>query len=142
MWCASPPLADAAQRLGRVCRLECDVLDRRRVEMVILRTAVHHGSETEWAIHEPEALAAGLEREIVEAIREGRRPPKVDDDLVDAALFDLVDETLRTSGSRVSDETHDALADLVGDRGVVEAVGIVGYYTLVAYTLNVFEVPP
>lgn len=136
-WLANPALADPAQRLGRVCRYETS-LDLRRSELVILLTAAHHRSRTEWVIHEQEALKAGLERGVIDAIREHRTPSLPDPK--DAALYAFTAELL--ASSRVGDEPYEALRRLVGEVGVVEVVAIVGYYGFVALTLNTFGVEP
>ena len=136
-WLANPALADPAQQLGRVCRYET-TLDLRRSELVILMTAAHHRSRTEWVIHEQEALRAGLEKDIIAAFREGHAPNLSDP--TDAALFAFTAELLETS--KVCDDTYAELQRQIGDQGVVEVVGICGYYGLVALTLNVFGVEP
>ena len=89
-------------------------------------------------MHAVEAVRAGVSAEVIAAIRE-RRPPAFDD-ATDRAVFELA-SALVVDG-RVSDETYrTAVADL-GERATVELVGLVGYYTMVAFTLNTFEVAP
>src|SRR5579862_5846996 len=43
---------------------------------------------------------------------------------------------------RVSDRTYRRVHDFVGDAAMVELVGILGYYTLISMTLNVFRMLP
>jgi len=103
--------------------------------MVILQTAKHHQSATEWNIHVIEARNADLEEDIIQCIEASDElvsPPK------EAALFKFTDELLKTS--RVCDGTYWNMQKEFSDRHIVEAVGIVGYYSFVAHTLNVFEI--
>ncbi|MEI7925916.1 MAG: carboxymuconolactone decarboxylase family protein, partial [Chloroflexota bacterium] len=53
-------------------------------------------------------------------------------------VYVFVNEYLQTH--RVSDATYDRAKAALGENGVVDLVGIVGYYCLVSMTLNVFEV--
>jgi 4-carboxymuconolactone decarboxylase len=75
---------------------------------------------------------------IIAAVRGGARPDGLDPRC--AAIHDFSFELLRTSG-RVADETYEAARRALGEPAVVELTAIVGYYTLVAYTLNVFRIP-
>ena len=136
-WLANPALADSAQKLGRVCRYETS-LELRHSELIILMTAVHHKSRTEWIIHEHEAVKAGLESDIIDALREHRVPNFSNP--TDKALFAFTSELLTTS--KVGENIYANLKREIGDVGIVEVVGIVGYYGLVALTLNVFQVQP
>lgn len=42
---------------------------------------------------------------------------------------------------RLSDETFTDAVSTLGDRGLVEVIAIIGYYTLIGITLNAFAVP-
>jgi 4-carboxymuconolactone decarboxylase len=55
------------------------------------------------------------------------------------AVYDFIRELYRTK--RVSNRNYARVHALVGDAGMVEFVGILGYYVLVAMTLNVFRMP-
>ena len=70
-------------------------------------------------------------------MRGGRLPKSLPKD--ERAIFDFITELHRSK--RVSDKTYARLHALFGDAGMVEFVGIVGYYTLIAVTLDVFRVP-
>ena len=52
----------------------------------------------------------------------------------------FVRELLRTG--QVGDAAYDAAKALLGDKGTVELTGLVGYYSLLAMQLNVFQVAP
>ncbi|MCW3475377.1 carboxymuconolactone decarboxylase family protein [Limobrevibacterium gyesilva] len=135
-WLHSPKLADRAQRLGEFVRYETS-LPPALNEMAILITAKHWNSHYEWYAHRPLALAAGLDPAIIDAIRTGRDPG-----LTDAgarAIYDYATTLHRTRD--VSQALHDAVVAAFGARGVVELVGVCGYYTLISMTLNAFDVP-
>lgn len=148
-WLAVPAICQPAQALGQACRYNTS-LCRRESELVILLTAAKTRSHTEFAIHEGEAIQAGLAMSIVQAI------PR-DNHFSLAAVQDKVLSMLDNDRERaivrftaelldtytVSDETYAHTKQAVGgqDAVLVEITSIAGYYTYVAYTLNVFRIP-
>lgn len=139
-WLRSPALADRSQKLGEFCRFHSS-LPKHLSELAIILTGKHWKAQYEFFAHARMAIEAGLPRETVEAVRTGSTPAFRDD--AERAVYAFVTEYFATN--RVSDATYQrALAVLGGERGVVDLVGIVGYYGLVSMTLNVFDVglPP
>ncbi|MEI9982111.1 MAG: serine hydrolase [Aliidongia sp.] len=138
-WLHSPELADRLQHVGEYVRFG-NVLPRRLSEFAILITARHWTAQFEWYAHHPLALAAGLAPEIATAIAEDREPAALQPD--ERAVYDFATQLHRTG--RVGDTAYDAAKTAFGEQGVVDLVGICGYYTIVAMTLNVAEVglPP
>lgn len=135
-WLRSPDLCGRAQKLGAFCRFGSS-LPPRLSELAILTVARHATCQVEWYLHEPIARDAGVADDVIEDIRNGRVPEFANED--EGAVYAAVTDLLGTHC--LSDEAYaDALA-LLGERGVVDLVGIVGYYILVALTLNGFEVP-
>ena len=132
----SPELGDLAQALGAYARYDSSLSDTLR-ELAIIMTARHWTAEFEWYAHKAAALEAGLDPAIIEAVREGRRPDRMESN--EAALYDFVDELLRTH--RVSDATFEAAIEALGERGVVDTIGTVGYYSMVSMLLNVDDYP-
>jgi 4-carboxymuconolactone decarboxylase len=138
-WLRSPALADRAQKLGEYCRFNTS-LPRDLSELAILLTGKHWKAQFEFWAHARLAREAGLPEDIIEAVRTGQTPALRNE--AQRAVHALVTEHFATN--RVSEATYQhAIAEL-GERGVVDVVGIVGYYGLVSMTLNVFEVglPP
>ncbi|MDR5816319.1 carboxymuconolactone decarboxylase family protein [Caballeronia sp. LZ033] len=133
-WIHSPALASHAQRLGAFCRYETG-LPLRLSELAILAVAAHWRSQAEWHIHHPIALKAGLPAHVAEALRQGTAPAFDDDD--DRLIHTFARELNETR--RVSDETYERTVARFGHVTVVNLTGLLGYYTLVAMTLNVFE---
>ncbi len=132
----APELGDRAQALGAYVRFESSLPAKLR-EMAITMTAQYWAAEFEWYAHKRAALAAGLDPALVEAIEKGRRPRAMAAD--EAALYALCRELL--DAHRVSEATFAAAVAELGERGVVDVVGTVGYYSLVSMLLNVDEYP-
>jgi 4-carboxymuconolactone decarboxylase len=132
-WIHSPKLADHAQRLGAFCRYETG-LPLRLSELAILVTAARWRSQAEWHIHYPIALDAGLPAQVADAIQRREHPAfaNADDELIYRFATEL-DEN-----KRISDATYDAALQRFGHVVIVNLVGLLGYYTLVAMTLNTF----
>ncbi|MBM7131405.1 carboxymuconolactone decarboxylase family protein [Dyella mobilis] len=132
-WIHHPELAQHAQRLGAVCRYRTG-LPLRLSELAILVTAARWRSQAEWYIHHPIALEAGLPAETAESIRTGRVPvfEQDDDALVHAFASELYDQR------RVSDATYGKAVERFGLAATVGLTGLLGYYAMVAMTLNVF----
>jgi 4-carboxymuconolactone decarboxylase len=83
------------------------------------------------------AMEAGISPDAVEAIRIKQKPTlSLEDEIL---IYDFVSELL--DHRTVSQVTYDRAQAMLGDRGVVDLVGIVGYYCLVSVTLNVFDMP-
>ena len=135
-WLHSPEFLDRAQRVGEFIRFDT-CLPAPLLEMAILITGRHFGSHYEWYAHRRLAEAAGLDASIINAIRDEKTPALADPKA--RAIYDYATTLLRTR--RVSQAQHDAVVAAFGNRGVVELVGTVGYYSLVSLTLNAFEVP-
>ena len=132
----SPEMGDAAQQLGAQIRFHSSLAPRIR-EMAILLTARHWTAQYEWYAHKRLALEAGLKQEIVDAIAAGKRPAAMQAD--EQTLYALETELLDTA--QVSDATFRAGVAAFGERGVVDLMGLVGYYHLVSLALNVDRYP-
>lgn len=135
-WLRSPELCDRAQRLGEFCRFHSS-LEPFLSEFAIIVTARYWRAQYEFYAHARIARAAGVSEAIVEAVRTGAEPSLEDER--HRAIYGFVTEYFATH--RVSDATYARAVSALGERGVVDLVGIVGYYGLVSLTLNVFEVP-
>ena len=134
-WVHSPALADHAQRLGAFCRYGTR-LDLRLTELAILTTAAWWRSQAEWQIHEPIARSAGLSDEVIEALRQHSAPTfETPEDACVYAIGTALNET-----RRVPENLYRLGVDLFSEAGMVELIGVYGYYTLVAMTLNAFAV--
>lgn len=131
-----PELADKWQQLGELLRYRTS-LSPRLSELAILITARHWDSQFEWHAHEPIALAAGLPRAIIDALRRGEQP--ICESAEDAAVYDYVSELLATH--HVSDAVYARALAFLQALGLVELTALTGYYSMVALTLNAHEIP-
>ena len=132
----NPALADKWQQLGAELRYRTS-LPPRLSELAILVTARHFDCQFEWYAHEAHALTAGLAPAAIDAIRSGRRPALEQPD--ELAVYDYTIELHERHF--VSDATYKRALDLFGVVTVVELTGLLGYYSMVAMTLNAHELP-
>jgi 4-carboxymuconolactone decarboxylase len=135
-WLPSPELAQRAQHLGAFLRYDTS-LEPRLSELAILVVARRWSAHYEWATHAVEAARAGLPDDVIAAIAARRTPALAEG--VEQAVYDVAAELV--ADGVVADATFARADAAVGRQGLVELVGLVGYYTMVAMTLNAFEVP-
>ena len=133
----SPELALRAAQMSRYVRWESDLTPGQR-ETAIIVAARELDAELMWNAHVQLARQGGVREAVIEAIGHRTDLDALDDD--EAAIVRYVRELF--GANRVSDEAFEALRALVGDQGIVDLTGLVGYYVFVGFTLNAFEVPP
>ncbi len=133
----SPEVMLRAKAMGDYLRFR-NVLPKRVSEMVILITAREWTQQYEWAYHYGFALKEGLAKAVVEAIAEGRRPDAMSED--EAAAYDFSIELHRTR--RVSDATYARALKVFGEQGIIDLIGVSGYYTFNAMMMNVARSKP
>jgi 4-carboxymuconolactone decarboxylase len=133
-WLNSPDMARHATRLGEQLRFNT-MFPAKLSEIAILVTARHWTSHYEWFAHKRLALKGGMDPDIIEDIRD-RRTPKFDDPK-GRMIYDLA-KSLH-EGKGVSKSLYDEAVKVLTERGVVEVIGLCGYYTMVSMTLNTFE---
>ncbi len=132
----SPGLMIHTQKVGEYLRYH-SVLPRKLTEFAIMVTARKWTAQLEWHAHAPLALEAGLDPSIAADLLHGRRPQAMAAD--EAAIYQFCTELHATQG--VSDATFQAVADLFGEQGVIDLIGLTGYYTMLAMLLNVAQQP-
>jgi 4-carboxymuconolactone decarboxylase len=132
----SPELMLRTMAMGDYLRFKSSMPPRLN-EFVILISARHWSQEYEWQSHYPLAMKAGLNPEIAKAISEGRRPDKMPDE--EEIVYEFCTEFNR-NGS-VSDATYSKVLVKFGEQGVIDIVGVSGYYDLIARVLNVARTP-
>jgi 4-carboxymuconolactone decarboxylase len=125
-----------ARAMGDYLRFK-SALSPRLSEFVILLVSRRWTQQYEWNAHQPLALKAGLSADVVAAIAEGRRPNAMAAD--EDALYALVDEVHRNQS--VSDATYAKAVASVGEQGVIDTLGLAGYYTLLAMVMNTARTP-
>jgi 4-carboxymuconolactone decarboxylase len=128
----SPEFMSRVQKVGEYIRFICP-LEKRLNEFAAIIAARHLNQQFEWWAHYRQALEAGLKREIADAVREGRRPTGMAED--EEIVYDLLTEVLVNNGA--SDPTYSRAVSKFGEQGVIDIVGIAGYYALLAMVMNV-----
>lgn len=136
-WLLSPGLADPAQRLGAFCRYGTS-LSLQESELLILMVAAQYRCTGEQLIHEPIARSAGLSEELLATVRAGGKPALESPRM--ALLADIAVELLGTR--HLTADLYARATSMLGETTLVEVVGLIGYYALVAYTLNAFDMRP
>jgi 4-carboxymuconolactone decarboxylase len=132
----SPEVMSRARAMGDYLRFK-SALPPRLSEFVILIIARRWTQQYEWNAHQPLALEAGIHADVVDAIADGRRPEHMAAD--EDVLYTLSDELHRTQS--VSDATYARAVTALGEQGVIDAIGITGYYTMLAMVMNTARTP-
>src|ERR1700754_4988784 len=133
----SPELAPRLSALSDYLRWNTS-LSPRLSELAILITAREWTAQYEWFAHYPLALKGGLDPKVADAIAAGKRPDQMKDD--EAALYDLATALYRDR--KVSDPVYKAALEKFGERGIMDIIGIIGYYDLVSMTLITMQAAP
>lgn len=127
----SPEVMLRASAMGEYMRYQT-VLPPPLNEFIILLTARHWTQQFEWHVHQPAALEAGLHADIVNAVAQGRRPDRMSDE--EAIVHDFTTELLRER--YVSDPAYAKAVARFGEQGVIDMVGVAGYYSFLSMMMN------
>ena len=138
-WVHAPEVGRRAADLGAHLRFGVSV-ERRLLELAIITVGAHWKAEFEWWAHMPMAREHGVSEPVIEAIGRGATPTFEHDD---ERIVHAVASQLCADG-HVDAKTYADAQALLGDRGLVELVTLCGYYVLVSFTLNAFDIslPP
>ncbi|MDR3532884.1 MAG: carboxymuconolactone decarboxylase family protein [Rhodopila sp.] len=131
----SPALCDLVQRVGAYVRFGSSIPAPLN-ELAICMAGRKWGAQYEFYAHRRLGIEAGLNPTILDAVAAGRRPADMSGD--EAMVYEFVTDLLSTGA--VSDARYDAVLDRFGERGIMDLVGAVGYYSLVSMVLNVAQV--
>jgi 4-carboxymuconolactone decarboxylase len=126
----NPDLAPRLTALTEYLRWNTS-LPPRLSELAILITARQWTAQYEWFAHYPLALKGGLDPRVANDIAAGKRPDNMKDD--EAALYDLAIALYRDK--KVSDQVYKAALEKFGERGIMDIIGIIGYYDITSMTL-------
>lgn len=141
VWMNSPELAQAMFDVRQRVRYESD-RDQRLTELAIISTAREINNQYEYTAHEPLAIAAGLEQDIIDIVRFRR---SIEDNQAITGFGETEQVIVKfarevISEDRVSSETFARAIDVLGEEGVMDLTGLIGYYSFVAITLKAFDV--
>ena len=133
-WLNSPQMARHATRLGEVLRFDT-IFPAKLSEIAILVTARHFTAHYEWFAHKRLALQGGLDEKIIDDIRD-RRTPQFDDPKA-RMIYDVAKSLHEAHG--LTKALYEQAVNVLSLRGLVEIIGLCGYYTMVSMTLNTYE---
>jgi len=136
VWVRAPEIGAAVQALGKVARFGTSIRNDIR-ELAICITGAHYRAKFEFAVHQELARKEGIPGPVTEALRTGQTP---EFDSHDHRLCHRLADGLLTN-HHIDDQTYREAVSCWGETGVIELVNIIGYYTIVALTLNAFEIP-
>ena len=138
-WLHAPEVGRRAADLGGHLRFATSV-ERRLLESAIITTGARWKAEFEWWAHVPMARENGVSEAVIEAIGRGGLSPSsaTTNGSCTRWRIELADD------GHLGPQTYADAQALLGDRGMVELVTLCGYYVLVSYTLNAFDIglPP
>jgi 4-carboxymuconolactone decarboxylase len=132
----SPELMDRMQRVGEYLRFNSSVPAKLN-EFVFALTARHWTNHFEWVVHCPLAIKAGVAKETLDAVAEGRRPSTMAPE--ETIVYDFVTELLQNHG--VCDATYARVKDAFGENGLLDIIGAVGYFAAICMVMNVAHTP-
>lgn len=130
----SPPLAERTAHLGSYLRFESQ-LDKKIIEVAALTAARELECKHEWAAHIGHGQKAGIPMETIRAIHQRDGAEKFASE--DAQIISYVRELI--GAHRASEATFQALYGRLGERGLIELTATIGYYAMLACTLNAFD---
>lgn len=136
-WLYSAPFAQTVHPMGEYLRYR-SLLAGRLAELAILVVARHWHAQYEWFVHAPLALKAGIAPAVVDAIGSGRPPAFEQAD--EACVWQVCTGLLQDR--HVPAQAYARAVEVLGEARLVELTGLIGYYSLGAFTLNLFEIEP
>jgi 4-carboxymuconolactone decarboxylase len=136
-WLHNMDFLDVAEPFGLYLSQFAPV-SKRQKEILVLVHAHFWDAKYEWDAHTRHALKAGITQEQIDAISKGLRP--VFEDAVESLTWELV-AALHTV-RHIDDDLYERSMRVFGHKGVSDLIGLIGLYTMVAMTLNFYDVPP
>ena len=135
----SPEYAELQAPVSNYLRFKAP-MDRKLKEIATMLTARYWGGQYVWYSHRQQALDAGLSAAFITAMAAGERPAKMSPD--EATVYDFCSQLLMTR--QVSDNNFKSMAGLVGERGIVDLVALMGQYTglTMLFVVDRYPVPP
>ena len=137
IWLHSPDLLSRGQQLGLYARFQSS-LPQRLSELCILMQASYWKCSGEWIDHAPIATSLGVDATALENLRNGLPAKFTRDDEV--ATYEFAQELLNARA--VSDATYAKAKAVLGERGVLDVVAVLGYYGFIAMSMSAFAMKP
>ncbi len=134
VWVRAPAIGHAVQALGAAARFDTS-LSQSVMEVAICTVGAFHQARFEFAAHARLAAAAGIDAAVIERLRL-QQDPQLEGD--EALAWQVAHALLHQH--RLDDSLYARATDRFGETGLIELVTVIGYYVLVSYTLNAFDV--
>lgn len=133
----TPELASRVAAIGEHIRFH-GLLKSDLREIAILATAIENQCDFEWFVHEAEAKRAGVTDEILQLLTSRG----ISDHLptTEREIIDFVRATCQEK--RVSAELFITVESALGQDATLELVTLIGFYSMLAVVLNVYEITP
>lgn len=138
VWLRRPKLAEMASGMMKYLRRGGVEIPPRLTELTILIVARAFTAQFAWAAHEPQAIAAGIDPAVVDALRYRRPPPFQRED--EALVYRFTTELI--ADRKLSDATYDRAIKTWGENFVIDLVNLIGCYTMIGTNLIAFHVDP
>ena len=132
----SPQLMLNAERLGNVVRYG-NSLPRPVSEFAILLQSRRWTQQYEWYVHAADGKTAGLSDAIIQAVADGRRPENMTDE--QEIVYEFCTEL--NEFHSVTDRTYARMVGKFGEQGMMDLIGLNGYYSFISMVLNVARTP-
>jgi 4-carboxymuconolactone decarboxylase len=132
----SPQLMVSAARLGSYLRFG-NSLPRDVSEFAILLQSRRWTQQYEWYVHAADGKTAGLSDAIIQAVADGRRPENMSEGQEIVYEF----STELNDFHSVTDRTYARMVSKFGEQGMMDLIGLNGYYSLISMVLNVGRTP-
>jgi 4-carboxymuconolactone decarboxylase len=137
----SPVLAEAMFDVRNRVRYG-SAKNQRLTELTIITTAREVDNQYIYTAHEPAARRNGLEQEIIDIVRFRERL----DDSIEISGFGEEERIIiqitreAINEEKVSSETFAKAIEVFGNEGVMDLVGLIGYYNFMAITIRSFDI--
>jgi 4-carboxymuconolactone decarboxylase len=135
VWLRSPELCERVESLGAYCRFESNLPDRIR-ELSLLIAARNLDAQYSWNAHIGKAIDFGVSKDALQALAENKTPEFSNAD--EQIAYQFSTEILKDHF--VTDETFAAALDEFGEAGLVDLIGCLGNFSMLAMLLNTFQV--
>jgi 4-carboxymuconolactone decarboxylase len=132
----APDVGRRLSSLGAALRFGTSI-ERRLSEVAIITVGARWKAEFEWYAHSRMARQHGVPAAVIDAIGRGEDPSFEADD--ERTIYTAARQLSETG--RLDQDAYDAAGRLLGQAGLVELVSLCGYYTLISFLLNAFDVP-
>jgi 4-carboxymuconolactone decarboxylase len=107
-------------------------------QIAVLVTVRHYNARYAWCVQVRASLAAGVTREMVDAINERKRP-----DMAQASEIAIWEVADSLAGKRsLDDATYGRALAALGEQRLVDLVATIGFFSMTGTTLRAFEMEP